>query len=363
MKKSFLTIAIALMCLHPLMHIAQVGINTTGATPDPSSMLDVNSSSKGVLIPRMTTSSRIAITSPAKGLLVYDSSLNNFWFHNGTSWNELISERFWSRNSATGSTYLTNINDWLGIGIPVPGYPVHIVSANILNDDPVLMVSQTGTGDASASFFLNPGRVFTIGYDNSFSAFKISDTAVLTGIGYHDRHTMISVSNINPGIVHVNHQSRARAWLAGVNVPPVGQGQLIPAGMWIQLHFDNLSFSSQNEMNVLPGQNQGAFTVKEEGYYQVNARTQFAADPPVNPNSFVSIAIFVNGQPRAMGNRLSMYDEDDPNQENNAPVVADILHLQPGDVVTIRVFQTYSGISAICVGGAETTYFSIHKLS
>ncbi len=363
MKKPILTIASTLMCLIPLIPMAQVGISSTGASPDPSSMLDVKSSSKGVLIPRMTTSAKTAIISPAKGLLVYDSSLNNFWFHNGNSWNELISERFWLRNPATGSTYLANMNDWLGIGIPVPGYPIHIVSANILNDDPVLMLNQAGPGDASASFFLNPGRVFTIGYDNSYSAFKISDTAVLTGSGYNDRHTMMSISNINPGIVHVNHQSRARAWLAGVNIPPVGQGQLIPSGMWIQLFFDNLSFSSQNEMNVFPGQNQGAFFVKEEGYYQVNARTQFAADPPVNSNSYVSIAIFVNGQPRAMGNRLSMYDEDDPNQENNAPVVADILHLIPGDVVTIRVFQTYSGSSGICVGGAEITYFSIHKLS
>ena len=51
--------------------IAQVGIGTT--SPDPSSILDISSTSKGVLIPRMTTSERDAITSPVNGLMVYNT--------------------------------------------------------------------------------------------------------------------------------------------------------------------------------------------------------------------------------------------------------------------------------------------------
>jgi hypothetical protein len=66
--------------------VAQVGIGTT--TPDASSMLDIQSDAKGVLIPRMLTSQRTAILTPANGLLVFDTDTQSFWFYGG-SWTEL----------------------------------------------------------------------------------------------------------------------------------------------------------------------------------------------------------------------------------------------------------------------------------
>ncbi len=60
---------------------AQIGINTN--TPDPSAALDVNSSDKGLLIPRVETSS---VSSPATGLMVFQPSDNGFYFYNGTTW-------------------------------------------------------------------------------------------------------------------------------------------------------------------------------------------------------------------------------------------------------------------------------------
>ena len=50
---------------------AQVGIGTT--TPDASSALDITSTTKGLLIPRMTAAERDAITSPAQGLIIFCS--------------------------------------------------------------------------------------------------------------------------------------------------------------------------------------------------------------------------------------------------------------------------------------------------
>jgi len=64
---------------------AQVGIGTTN--PDASSMLDIQSTTKGVLIPRMTTAQRTAI-SAVTGLLVFDATTQSFWFYNG-AWVEL----------------------------------------------------------------------------------------------------------------------------------------------------------------------------------------------------------------------------------------------------------------------------------
>lgn len=63
---------------------AQVGIGTL--TPDASSMLDLSSTDKGLLAPRMTTTQRVAITTPAQGLLVYDTTENSFYHYNGTIW-------------------------------------------------------------------------------------------------------------------------------------------------------------------------------------------------------------------------------------------------------------------------------------
>ena len=63
-------------------------INTDGSAPDASSILDIQSNTKGVLVPRMDSTDRKNIISPANGLLVYDNSTNTFWYHNG-SWIEL----------------------------------------------------------------------------------------------------------------------------------------------------------------------------------------------------------------------------------------------------------------------------------
>lgn len=72
-----------------------IGIGTN--TPDPSAKLDITSSSSGVLIPRMTTAQRNAITSPAKGLMVFDSSAASLWYYDGAAWGELsaINSNLW----------------------------------------------------------------------------------------------------------------------------------------------------------------------------------------------------------------------------------------------------------------------------
>ncbi|MBM3186868.1 MAG: hypothetical protein FJZ67_11270, partial [Bacteroidetes bacterium] len=59
----------------------------------PSSVLELESISKGLLMPRMTTVQRIGITSPANGLLVYDTDVNCVMYYSTTlvSWNSLCS--------------------------------------------------------------------------------------------------------------------------------------------------------------------------------------------------------------------------------------------------------------------------------
>lgn len=64
---------------------AQVGIGTT--SPDPSAILDVTSTSKGVLVPRMSGAQRLAITTPADGLLVYQTGAGaGYWLRLAGVW-------------------------------------------------------------------------------------------------------------------------------------------------------------------------------------------------------------------------------------------------------------------------------------
>ena len=67
---------------------AQVGIGTT----DPKSILDIQSTSSGLLIPRMTESQRDDISPLETSLLIFQTDLDSgFYFYNGTSWEKLLS--------------------------------------------------------------------------------------------------------------------------------------------------------------------------------------------------------------------------------------------------------------------------------
>lgn len=61
----------------------QVGINTS--TPHNSAALEIQSTNKGVLLPRMTTAQKNAIANPASGLLIYDTTLKCISQNAGTT--------------------------------------------------------------------------------------------------------------------------------------------------------------------------------------------------------------------------------------------------------------------------------------
>jgi len=97
-----------------------IGIGT--ATPDESAALDISSTNKGILIPRMTTNQRLMIQSPATGLLVFDNTTSTFWFFNSQAWTELKSR--WIRNG----NHLSNANPGnVGIGVSSPAFPLDML--------------------------------------------------------------------------------------------------------------------------------------------------------------------------------------------------------------------------------------------
>lgn len=61
-----------------------IGVGTN--SPDASAALEIKATGQGLLIPRTSTATRTSIVNPARGLVLYDTTTNSFWFHNGISW-------------------------------------------------------------------------------------------------------------------------------------------------------------------------------------------------------------------------------------------------------------------------------------
>ena len=81
MKHFTLLLAAAL----PTLALAQVGVGTS--TPDASAALEVASTTKGFLPPRMTATQRAAISSPATGMMVYQTDgTTGLYVYNGSAW-------------------------------------------------------------------------------------------------------------------------------------------------------------------------------------------------------------------------------------------------------------------------------------
>jgi len=134
---------------------AQVGINTDGSQPDNSAMLDVKSTIKGLLIPRMTIANRDVISNPATGLLVFCTDNNQYYTNKGTPSipNWIIISTQWLQNGddigySTGK---------VGIGTTSPVWQVDVTGdinySGTLRKNGVPVV--TGVSTVTASSPLN----------------------------------------------------------------------------------------------------------------------------------------------------------------------------------------------------------------
>jgi hypothetical protein len=87
MKRFLVCVGIACSISPLSAQTVGIGVNTDGSTPHASAMLDVKSTDKGFLAPRMTQTQRNAIVSPAAGLLIYQTdNTPGFYYYNGTAW-------------------------------------------------------------------------------------------------------------------------------------------------------------------------------------------------------------------------------------------------------------------------------------
>jgi hypothetical protein len=83
----------ALPFIHQNLNAQNIAVtDSTEYTPESSAMLDVQSNYKGLLVPRMDSSKRVNIASPATGLLVFDTGANGFFYYNGSDWVSLSTQ-------------------------------------------------------------------------------------------------------------------------------------------------------------------------------------------------------------------------------------------------------------------------------
>ena len=124
---------------------AQVSINTNGAAPDDSSMLDVQSTDKGILIPRMDETAMNNIATPATGLMIYNTTDNVFYYYDGATWLPIgdgIADEDWTID---GNDLYNNNSGNVGVGTNAPTTKLD-VNGEIKHGNALNLYSNAGNG-------------------------------------------------------------------------------------------------------------------------------------------------------------------------------------------------------------------------
>ena len=203
MKKnvlSFIVLVFSITCT-----AQNVSINNSGVPADASAMLDISSTAKGMLIPRMTTVQIFAIPNAAAGLLVYNTTTQSFFYRTLTQWQELM---------------VSNNNEWVNTG-------TYVYNASSL---PVV-VSNNGASPLNAQLNVTKETTATNTTENIIGITHATNTGIASdGIGaaiiFRNQISVGSVTNtgkISSLIEDVATNTKAMKFdvfdMAGIPVP------------------------------------------------------------------------------------------------------------------------------------------------
>jgi uncharacterized protein (TIGR02145 family) len=145
MKTHLLLLIISIFSITSIIELSAQGvsINDDGAPPDESAMLDIKSTTKGLLIPRMSFGDLFALSNPANGLIVYCTSFNSFYYYNGTSWQQLAggADDDWTID---GDNMYSNNSGLIGIGTTTT-LPTHKLTIENSTNNNLLRLIGTGS--------------------------------------------------------------------------------------------------------------------------------------------------------------------------------------------------------------------------
>jgi len=177
------------------------GINTPYTSPDTvSSIFAVNSTTKGALLPRMTSAQMLAIASPAQGLVVFCTDSTGYCEYTGTAWLKLRGGSGGAGTTETASNGLNKVVNDIQLGGPLTSNTVitgDVYTLTLNANQPsatAFTINQTNTGVGMAVF--SPSNI--AGYFSSGYVGVLSEGA---GIGgqFTGNATGLIGSTTNPG--------------------------------------------------------------------------------------------------------------------------------------------------------------------
>ncbi len=177
-----------------------VGIGTT--TPAASSILEVKSTTKGILTPRMTLAQRNAIASPAAGLLIYQTnSTPGFYYYSGTAWTAVsVKGANTALSNLTGTAINTSLlpdsNNTRALGSSTLAWKNMYYTGSIFNGGN-RMLGSTTTGNLYVglnSAHTNPTGAFNTA-TGSYSLYSTTTGNSNTAIGSYSLYTNTAGSN------------------------------------------------------------------------------------------------------------------------------------------------------------------------
>lgn len=211
---SFLVLVVVIMIVHYQGFTQGVAINNDNSNPDPSAMLDVKSTTKGLLAPRMTLTQRNAIISPATGLLVFQTnSTPGYYFNSGTP-----ATPAWVMVGSNAGQWQTNGNfiyydlGYVGIGTDTPIEKLEVkqsvddanfpfINLNALDVSGISGVAMSAEDSYKSWMFYGLNNSLTINADND-GGFRPDITIKNTGsvgIGDYDAAARLHVFESSPG--------------------------------------------------------------------------------------------------------------------------------------------------------------------
>jgi hypothetical protein len=216
-----------------------VAINNDNSSPDASAMLDVKSTTKGMLAPRMTMAQRNAIISPATGLMIYQTDINpGMYYNSGTP---AIPAWFIVGNNA--GQWLNNGSDIyyalgkVGIGTTSPIEKLHVDGYMHLSNTsnyPFIRFNNTFTGGNSGLEFKENGvDKAWIYYNGTYNSLYLSADNT-TGLTPH----LVIKSDGNVGLgtqtpashLHVTKALGTRTGTFGTDISPWTSGTNVAVG-------------------------------------------------------------------------------------------------------------------------------------
>ena len=222
-------IAIVFSIILPLVTIAQVGIGTN--TPSPSAQLEVSSTSKGYLMPRMTAAERNAIVNPANGLQIFNTTTGCINLYKVNAWFEVCGTYNLAAQYPAGSVFCVGPTAIVDVTNPTTGKTWM---------DRNLGASQVATSATDAAAY---GDLYQWGRGNDGHQCRTSATTTTLSSSDQPGHGDFILSPSTPNDWRSPKNDNLWQGLNGFN-NPCPSGYRIPTGS--EFNLEKTGWSQQN---------------------------------------------------------------------------------------------------------------------